>query len=222
MRNTPAASSPDQRTVHLALFDGCADWEYGYLTAEIRTSAEQRASDGPWATRWQLRTVGLSTDPATTMGGLRVLPELSLDQVDPGGSAMLVLPGGDWSAPALAPFVTAAVRFLEQDVPVAAICGATFALATAGILDERRHTSNAPQFLAESGYAGAEHYVTAPAVADRGVVTASGLAPVQFTAEVLRLLGVYPDSVVDLWVRLNQTRDAADFFALQEAVGALG
>ena len=132
-----------------------ADWEVGYLTAHL-TSVRNRPQDA----RFRIVTVGLSQAPVTTMGGLRLVPEIAVDLLDPTDSAMLVLPGGEtWGTPATEPFVQAARRFLEARVPVAAICGATYGLAAAGLLDQRRHTSNDPGFLAASGYAGADHYV---------------------------------------------------------------
>ena len=77
------------------------------------------------------------------MGGLRVVPDLTVDRLPPASSAMLVLPGGTmWEAGGGRAFVDTARRFLAADVPVAAICGATFGLAAAGLLDQRPHTSN--------------------------------------------------------------------------------
>jgi putative intracellular protease/amidase len=62
----------------------------------------------------------------------------------PDHSAMLVLPGATtWESGELAPFAEKACEFLAAGVPVAAVCGATFGLAAAGILDSRRHASNA-------------------------------------------------------------------------------
>ena len=43
------------------------------------------------------------------------------------------------------------------------------------------------------------------------VITASGLAPVPFTAAVLRAAGVYPDDVVDAWIQLHEQRTEAAF-----------
>ena len=78
----------------------------------------------------------------------------------------------------LAGFVDAARRWSEAGTPVAGICGATMGLARAGLLDDRRHTSNAPEQLSPTGYAGAAHYVDAPAVTDRGVITAAAITRV--------------------------------------------
>jgi putative intracellular protease/amidase len=45
------------------------------------------------------------------------------------------------------PAVEAARAFVNEGVPVAAICGATSGLARGGLLDDRAHTSNAKEYL---------------------------------------------------------------------------
>lgn len=177
------------RVAHLAVYDSVADWEYGHLVVELRTG---RFTQVPY----EIRTVAESLAPVTTMGGLRILPDLALADLDPSGdpssSGLLILPGsGFWDAGGGAEFVDVAAKFLAAGVPVAAICGATAGLARAGLLDERRHTSAAPEYLAATGYAGAAHYVDDQrAVADAGLVTAGPQAPVQFAAATLGLLGL--------------------------------
>ena len=49
---------------------------------------------------------------------------------------------------------------------MAAICAATLALARAGLLNERQHTSNAKEYLIASGYSGDQFYRQAPVVTD--------------------------------------------------------
>ena len=200
-------------TVHIAVFDGLADWEIGYLSAHLGNGDHQREPG-----RWQVRTVGLGAEPVTTMGGLRVVPDLGLDQLDPTDSALLVLPGGRlWESGDGSAFVETARRFLAARVPVAAVCGATFALAAAGLLDERPHTSNDPGYLAMSGYAGAPHYVAEPAVIDGDLITASGVAPVHFARAVFERLGVHEPSVLASWMKLYADRDPAGFYELMSA-----
>jgi putative intracellular protease/amidase len=200
-------------TVHMVVFDGLADWEIGYLTAHLRNGDHQREPG-----RWRIRTVGPGIEPITTMGGLRVVPDLSLDQLDPADSALLVLPGGRlWESGGGSAFVDAARRFLDAGVPVAAICGATFALAAAGLLDERPHTSNDPGYLAMSGYAGAAFYVAEPAVVDGDLITASGVAPVHFARAIFERLGVHEPGVLASWMKLYADRDPAGFSELMSA-----
>ncbi len=72
-----------------------------------------------------------------------------------------------------------------------AICGATVAVARAGLLAGKAHTSNGAEWLAGHApdYAGIEAYIDSPrAVSDGRVVTASGLAPITFSAAIGRLV----------------------------------
>ena len=183
------------RTVHLLVFDGFADWEPGYALAELR--------------RWGKRTVvvvGFNTAPVLSMGGLRVAPDRALADVRPSDVELLILPGGDlWEGDyprvALEELLDALV---SADVPVAAICGATVAVARAGLLNDRRHTSNMPGYLDQHApeYSGTAQYDAALAVNDRGIITASGLGPVEFARAIFRELSVFSDSDEQLWFNM--------------------
>ena len=74
--------------------------------------------------------------------------------------------------------------------PVAGICAATLALAHAGLLDNRLHTSNGAGFIEKHvpDYKGQNMYRPLRSVRDRGVITANGLAPFAFAAEIFRAL----------------------------------
>ncbi|RPK62889.1 putative protease YdeA [Streptomyces sp. ADI96-02] len=202
---TSATSTATGRTVHLAVYDTFADWETGHTTAHL-------AQNG-----LTVRTVGPTREAVTSMGGMRVLPDLALAELRPEDSALLVLPGASlWDAgDDLAPFGRAARAFLDAGVPVAAICGATAGLAREGLLDDRAHTSAAPFYLAASGYAGGERYVEADAVSDGGLVTAGPTEPVAFAREVFTLLGVYGPEKLDAWFRLFHDSDASAFAVLE-------
>lgn len=196
--------------VHVAVFDTWADWELGYAIAHIRKPSWQREPG-----RYRVVTVGPSREPVTTMGGLRIVADVAVDELDPDGSAMLLLAGGEtWDTDAMAPFRAAARSFLEAGVPVAAICGATYGLAVEGLLDDRSHTSNAAEYLAASGYAGAHLFRDVLAVVDGDLITASGTAPVHFARAVLGKLGVYEPDVLNSWFKLYGNRDPAGYFEL--------
>jgi putative intracellular protease/amidase len=208
-----AAMSP--KTVHVAVYDTLSDWEIGYVTAHLH-GPEWHREPG----QFRVRTVGLTKDPITTKGGLRIVPDLSLDELEPSDSAILVLPGADtWidGSGSTAPFAAAARRFVEAGVPVAAICGATVGLASVGLLDDRQHTSNAAMFLAGTGYQGAHLYRDELAVTDRDVITASATAPVEFAREILARLDAYRPETLASWYKLYGQQDAAGFFELMAA-----
>ncbi|MFB7502548.1 DJ-1/PfpI family protein [Streptomyces broussonetiae] len=205
------------KRVHLAVYDSLADWETGHTTAYLARAG------------YEVLTVGPGREPVVSIGGLRITPDLVLDELCPEDSSLLILPGADlWTRPAaspvaagtngLAPFARAARAFLDAGVPVAAICGATAGLAREGLLDERAHTSASPYYLAGvTGYAGGERYVETDAVTDGALITAGPTEPVALAREVFRLLGVYEGEVLDAWYRLYHDSDAEAYHVLQRA-----
>jgi putative intracellular protease/amidase len=200
--------------VHIAVYDSLADWEAGHLLAELRTGRFT-------GTAFEVVTVAESLEPVTTMGGLRVVPDTLISDLDAAASDLLILPGGSlWDAGGGAAFADAAAGFLAAGVPVAAICGATAGLARAGLLDQRRHTSAAAEYLAATGYAGGARYVDARAVADGGLVTAGPDAPVQFARATLAILGLMPQAALEAYEGVFARGDATCFPALMEGAGS--
>jgi len=200
-------------TVHLAVYDTLADWEPGYAVAHLNTPTWHRTPG-----RFAVATVGPTTEPVVTAGGLRILPDRALADLDPAASAMLILPGNDiWATDAFVPFAAAARAFLDAGVPVAAICGATGGLALAGLLDDRAHTSNAAEFLTGLGYGGSHLYRDEPAVTDGDLITASSTAPVEFARAILARLEVFEPHVLASWFRLYGHRDPAGYHELMSA-----
>lgn len=202
------------RTAHLAIYDGLAEMEVGHLLAELRTG---RFTGTPF----DVVTVAEAGEPVTTMGGVRVLPDMLLADLDPADSDLLVLPGSEmWDAGGGGRFAAAAGRFLDAGVPVAAICGATAGLARAGLLDSRTHTSAAAEYLAATGYAGGDRYVDGRAVVDADLVTAGPQSPVQFARATLGRLGLASPETLDAYEGVFYRADAAAFPALMQAQGA--
>jgi len=199
--------------LNLALLDTLADWEIGYLTAY--TGRTEHQSD-PGAV--VLRTVGLTHDPIRTVGGLRIVPDVAVADVGPADSAILVLPGADtWAQPRQGAWLELAQRFLDASTPVAAICGATYALAAAGFLDDRPHTGPDRDFLASTGYAGTAHYVDELVVTDGDLITANPVAPVEFAQAIFARLGMYEPGVLASWHKLYGDQDAQGFHELMAA-----
>jgi len=201
------------RDVILYATDTMADWEYAYLTAGLAMAAEQEPD------RFRFRALGDGSSTVTTKGRLRVQTDGDLADVAIDDVALLVLPGADtWlSGHDRALDLARTLRLAGR--PVAAICGATYGLARAGLLDEHRHTSNAADFLASSGYAGTDHYVEERVVDDGGLITASATAPVDFTAAIFRRLEVFPAPVIDAWHGLYTTGERRYYDALVGAEG---
>ena len=198
------------RDVHLFVFDSMADWQYSFALAGIRNPRFQRAPG-----RYRVVTVGSTTQPVTTMGGVRILPDLALSQVDPSQSHMLILPGGDrWESNANAEAIDLARSFFVESTPIAAICGATLALARAGMLDDFHHTSNRRDYLLASGYCGEKFYCDVPAVTDEGMITAAGVAPLEFAREIFKTLDLYTPCALEAWYSLFKFGNATRYQVL--------
>ena len=183
------------KSVHVLVFPGFADWEPAFALAELKRSGNR-----------SVVTVGFDLQPVTSMGGLKVVPDRALEDIRPSESEMLILPGGDmWEGDYPRSTVNQVLRdFIAAGVPIAAICGGTLATARAGLLNDRRHTSNMREYIAEhvSDYKGASLYQSIPAVNDRSVITASGLAPVEFAREIFRQLNIFNSEDDELWFEM--------------------
>jgi putative intracellular protease/amidase len=205
------------RTLYLYVTDTLADWEPGYVLAELRSG---RYLKDP-SYRYNVVLCGLSMDTITTMGGLRLKPDMLVTDIRPGNSDLLLLPGADtWLDPVHAPVIAKVREVLESDAVVGAICGATLALADSGILDHRRHTSNDLAVLKQfcPHYRGEQCYVSEPAVTDGNLVTASVLAPVEFAYHIFARLGAMSPATLDAWHGLFTTRDPAYFYSLMQSL----
>jgi len=168
-----------------------------------------------------VQTVGLAHGVVRSMGNVAVLPDTTLADLSPAHSAMLILPGGiGWDQGQHLEAARKAQAFLQAGVPVAAICGATAGLARVGVLDERRHTSNAIAYLKGTGYRGTDRYEDVPAFDDGLLVTAGGMAPLEFTQAIFKRLGIYSDEALDAWYALYKTGRSDQFARLQQAAAA--
>lgn len=171
------------KAAYLFVFEGFADWEPSFAIAELRRSGGRR-----------IEVVGLTRAPVDSMGGLRVTPTLALDEVRTEDVAVFILPGGErWEQEPMDPKLEALLKELDgAGVPIAAICAASAAVASIGLLRGRRHTSNGLDYLKHfaPAYDDAARYVDEPAVRDRGLITASGLGAVEFAREIFEELDV--------------------------------
>jgi len=140
--------------VHLFVFDTMADWEAAFAVAAINNPQFQQVPG-----RFRVVTVGLTREPITTMGGVRIQPDAALDEISPVESSMLILPGGEqWEFGCNAAAIETTRRFIANCVPVAAICAATLALARAGLLDNRYPHQQCAGISHQPGYRGGRWY----------------------------------------------------------------
>jgi putative intracellular protease/amidase len=206
-----------ERSAYLYVLDTLSDWEPGYAIAELNSGRFFKERGG----RVSVRTVGVGREPVTTMGGVEITPEVSVSDVRPENTAVLMLAGADtWDEPQHDAVLQKVEELLDAGANVAAICGATGALANAGVFDHRPHTSNSPQYLemVAPRYRGQAHYVEARAVADGNLITADSSGQLLWAKYILEQLGVFSDESLEAWYRYFDTGDAPHFFALMQSL----
>lgn len=89
--------------IYLVVLDTLADWEIGYLTAELNSKRMMTSPDAAC----DIVKVGLTAAPIATMGGITIVPDVSYDTVRMEAEDLLLMPGADkWQAPEYAPLLT--------------------------------------------------------------------------------------------------------------------
>jgi putative intracellular protease/amidase len=159
---------------------GWADWEAGQVLALLREHG-----------RSEVRIATVDGGPQSSMGGVRAAADLAFADVGPDDAEVYLLIGSDrWVGFRDEVFFGQLRAALARGAVVGAICAGTVAAARAGLFEGRAHTSNGRDWLAQvaPGYAGADRYLDIPrAVRDGRLVSAAGLAPGTFAAEVMQL-----------------------------------
>lgn len=203
--------------IYVYIFDTLADWELGYVTAELNSGRFFKKD----AQRVSVKTVGISKEPVKTMGGLTIVPDCVINDIAVNDKSVLLLPGGNtWDNPKHGTIVKKAEELLSVGATVCAICGATVALANAGLLDQRPHTSNGTGFLEMTcpNYKGQSFYIDKLSVSDHNLITAGAAGALLWTRQIIEYLGVFQSDTLDFWYEFFNTGDPQFFFALMQTL----
>jgi putative intracellular protease/amidase len=214
------------RVAYLYVLDTLSDWEPGYAIAELNSGQyfKERGKTVP------VKMVGATKEPIKTRGGMTIIPDVTPAEITVENTDVLMLPGADtWPDPRHVEIVNKTKELLDAGANVAAICGATAVLANAGLLDERAHTSNAPQYpeLMRSifeklpyfrGYKGQAYFKDDRAVADGNLITASSAGPLLWARLIFDRLGVFSDEALEAWYKYFETGSSMYFFDLMKAL----
>lgn len=183
-----------KKKIFVFLFDGFSDWEIAFLTPEIKKNDE-----------FDLIYFSQNGDSVLSMGGLRILPDISLKEINLNEVEMLILPGGTaWEKDENDFIDSFAKSLFATGKTIAAICAATAYLGKKGFLNDLKHTSNdlfylkgiAPEYLGE------QNYINSYAVTDKNIITANGIAPIEFAKEIFQKLKLYNENDIEKWFQL--------------------
>ncbi len=204
-------------TIYVYVLDTLADWELGYVTSELNSGRYFKEG----AQRISLKTVSYSKDPIQTMGGMTIVPDISIHDMDARETSTLLLPGANtWNEPKHNPILEKASEYLSIGATVCAICGATVALANIGLLNNRPHTSNGPGFLEmfSPNYSGQNFYIDNPSVADNNLITASCTGSLLWAKQIIARLDVFLPNTTESWYNYFNTGESKHFYALMQTL----
>lgn len=204
-------------TVYIYALDTLADWELGYVTAELN-SRRFFKKDAPEVS---VKTVTISKEPVKTMGGLTIVPDCSINDIAVNEKSVLLLPGANtWDDPKHSTIIKKAGELLSVGGMVCAICGATAALANAGLLDQRPHTSNGAGYLEmfSPTYKGQKFFVDAPSVVDHNLITANSTGGLLWAKQIIEQLDVFQPNTLEAWYAYFSSGEAQHFFALMQTL----
>lgn len=207
-------------TVYVYTLNTLADWELGYVTAELNSKRFFK-KDAPGIT---VKTVGISKKAVKTMGGLTVIPDCSISDMVMNERSVLLLPGANtWSDPIHGAIIDKAGGLLSAGGMVGAICGATAALANVGLLNQRLHTSNGMGYLemVSPCYKGQQCYVDKPSVADQNLITASSTGALLWTKQIIERLEVFQADTLEAWYNYFSSGKEQHFFALMQTLSTI-
>lgn len=186
----------NKKEVIFVLLNEFADWEGAYLAANLNLGVKPGHP-----VLYTVKTLSVTKEAVISVGGFRVLPDYGINDDLPDDYAGLVLIGGmRWFSPEAEQIVPLVEKAISDNKVVAGICNASVFLGMHGYLNNIKHTSNGLDYIrqfAGEKYTGEAGYVNEQAVRDGNVVTANGMAPLEFCREVLCALEADSPDVIE-------------------------
>ncbi len=183
------------KEIIFVLLNEFADWEGAFIATCLNLGVKPGSPIS-----YKVKYLSVTKEPLTSLGGLRVLPDYSLEDLPEDYAGLVLIGGTRWFSPeaeTLVPLVEKAVR--EKKL-VAGICNASVFLAMHGFLNDVKHTSNTLGYLkqyAGDRYTGEAHYIDKQAVRDGNIVTANGTGQLEFCKEILYALEADTPEVIE-------------------------
>lgn len=180
-----------------------ASHEMVYLMEAI-SSDEQQLKPSP---KYVNRIVAPTADPVNAIGGFKVIPDYTFDNIPDDYAALVLIGGFGWTKPIAGQVLPIIRKAIEKGKIVSAICNGASFLAKCGFLNTVRHTGNGLEQLKLWGgenYTNPDGYIHEQAVSDNNIVTANGSATLEFAKELLLLLENDTPERIEMYYQFNK------------------
>jgi len=185
------------KNIVFVILDEFADWEAAFLSSAL--------NDKNITKNYTTNFASIDKNLKKSMGNLKVLPDLTLKEIDENDVDGLVLIGGRTWRSQIEETNTKIVELVKKfknnpNKVVGAICDAAYFLATNGLLNDRKHTVNSFDEIKDNlNYTNSKNFVEMESVIDGNLVTAKGDSPIHFAKNVMMALGDIPEKNVNLF-----------------------
>ena len=185
------------KNIVFVILDEFADWEAAFLSSAL--------NDKNITKNYTTNFASIDKNLKKSMGNLKVLPDLTLKEIDENDVDGLVLIGGRTWRSQIEETNTKIVELVKKfknnpNKVVGAICDAAYFLATNGLLNDWKHTVNSfDEIKDNSNYTNVKNFVEMESVIDGNLVTAKGDSPIHFAKNVMMALGDIPEKNVNLF-----------------------
>ena len=153
------------------------------------------------------KIVAPTMESVTAIGGFRVLPDYSFENMPDDFAALVLIGGYGWSTPVADKVIPIIRHALDNSRIVGAICNGASFMAKHGFLNGVKHTGNGLEQLKLWGaekYTNSEGYIHEQAVSDCRIVTANGSGVLEFTKELLLLLENDTPECIEMYYQFNK------------------
>ena len=180
-----------------------ASHEMVYLMEAI-SSDEQQLKPNP---KYVNRIVAPTAEPVCAIGGFKVIPDYTFDNMPDDFAALVLIGGYGWLTPVADEVKPIVRKAIEKGKIVGAICNGASFLAKCGFLNNVRHTGNGLEQLNLWGgenYTNQNGYFHAQAVSNKNIVTANGSGALEFAKELLLLLENDMPERIEMYYQFNK------------------
>ena len=186
------------KKIMFVILEQYADWEAAYLSSAIYMLGQDK---------FEVKTVSLTKDIVTSIGGFRTVPDYDIHSVPEDYEAVILIGGMTWRNENAQQVKMLVEKCVENGKVLGGICDASAFLGTVGVLNNVNHTSNDLNDLkqwAGSAYTGEEKYIKKQTVCDKNIVTANGTAALDFAREVMLTLKIAEENKIIEWYNFHK------------------
>lgn len=179
------------KNILYVILEQWADWELAYLSSAVNMLGQGK---------FENKTVSLTKNAVTSIGGIKCLPDYDLQTVPSDFDALILIGGMSWHNDNAMQVKSLIDACIKSGKVLGAICDACRFLGSIGALNGAKHTANDLNELKQySAYANEQGFIHRQAVSDNNIITANGTATLEFAREILKALSVASEEQINGW-----------------------